>query len=95
MPSMDVIPHSLPVFLPLLCLGMGNKGLSSLAQFLRQRGPCGNVSAAPSSATPGHSEFTMQLAHPYNARIKSVCWQGGLASWCSLLSSTLAPKSRG
>ena len=49
MPSMDVIPHSLPVFFPLLCVGMGNKGLSSFAQFLRQKGVPGNVSAAPSS----------------------------------------------
>lgn len=72
MPSMDVIPCSLPVFLPLLCLGMGNKGLSSLAQFLRQRGPHGNVSAATSSVTSGHSEFTMYFAHPHNTPIKSV-----------------------
>lgn len=72
MPSMDVIPHSLPVFLPLLCLGMGNKGLSSLAQFLRQRGPRSNVSAAPSSVTSGHSEFTMWFAHSHDAPIKSV-----------------------
>lgn len=74
MPSMDVIPHSLPVFLPLLCLGMGNKGLSSQAQFLGRRGMGSNVSAAPSSlVTSGDSEFTMHFSHPHDALIKSGC----------------------